>query len=191
MAEPARALPMIVADFVQWDGRTDTRYELAFGVPLAMAPPSGRHVVIQRNVMRTLDRQVGSPCGVYTGGGVARSKDDDQFRLPDVFVSCEPPPPLFFRQPRLLVEVLSPSTEKEDRTDKLDFYRSLESVEAVLLVWQDKRRVQVVRREPDRWSMQDLVGGGDLSITTLDLRLTLDEIYAGIEFPSEDEPPAA
>jgi Uma2 family endonuclease len=182
---------MTVADFVRWDDGTDTRYELAFGVPVAMAPPSGRHVLIQRNVVRALDRQTRSPCGVYTGGGVARSEGDDEFRLPDVFVSCEPLPPLFFRQPRLLVEVLSPSTEKEDRTDKLDFYRSLESVEAVLHVWQDKRRVQVVRREPDRWSIQDLVGGGELAVTALDLRLTLDEIYDGIDFPSEDGPPSA
>lgn len=187
MAEPARALPMLVADFVQWDDGTDTRYELAFGAPVAMAPPSGRHVVIQRNVVRVLDRQVRSPCGVYTGGGVARNEDDHEFRLPDVFVSCEAIPPLFFRQPRLIVEVLSPSTEKEDRTDKLDFYRSLQSVEAVALVWQDKRRVQVIRRESERWSIQDLVGGGELSVTALDLHITLDEIYADIDFPSEDE----
>lgn len=179
---------MTVADFVHWGDGTDARYELAFGAPVAMAPPSGRHVGIQRNVMRALDRQMKSPCGVYTGGGVARDEDDAEFRLPDVFVSCEALPPLFFRQPRLIVEVLSPSTEKDDRTDKLDFYRSLRSVEAVVLVWQDKRRVQVVRREPDRWSIQDLVGGGDLSVAPLDLRLTLDEIYADIDFPSEDEP---
>lgn len=73
MAEPARALPMVVADFVRWDDGSDTRYELAFGVPMSMAPPSGRHVVIQRNLMRTLDRQAKLPCGVYTGGGIARS----------------------------------------------------------------------------------------------------------------------
>lgn len=181
---------MTVADFVRWDDGSQIRYELALGVPVAMAPPSGRHVVIQRNVVRALGRQTSSPCGVYTGGGVARSEDDDEFRLPDVFVSCEPTPPAFFRQPRLIVEILSPSTEKEDRTDKLDFYRSLGSVEAVVLVWQDKRWVQVIRREPDRWSIQDLVGGGDLSVTMLDLRLTLDEIYDGIDFPAEDEPPS-
>ncbi len=102
-------------------------------------------------------------------------------------VSCEPTPRVYFRQPRLLVEVLSPSTEKEDRTDKLDFYRSLEVVEAVVLVWQDKRRVQVIRRESERWTIQDLVGGGELSVTALDLHITLDEIYADIDFPSEDE----
>ena len=190
MAEPARALPMVVADFVRWDDGTDTRYELAFGVPVAMAPPSGRHADIVANVTTRLSRQLARPCRVPVGAGVARRDDDDEFRLPDVIVSCEPTPRVYFQQPRLLVEVLSPSTEKEDRTDKLDFHRSLESLEAVVLVWQDKRRVQVIRREPDRWSIQDLVAGGELAVTTLDLRLTLDEIYDGIDFPAEDEPPS-
>ena len=74
------------------------------------------------------------------------------------------------------------------RTDKLDFHRS---VEAVVLVWPAKRRVRVLRRGPDRWSIQDLAGGGNLSVTALDLRLTLDGIYAGIDMPSDDEPPSA
>lgn len=187
MAEPARALPMLVADFVQWDDGTDTRYELAFGAPVAMAPPSGRHADIVANITALLSAQLTRPCRVPVGAGVAHRDDDDEFRLPDVLVSCEPTPRVYFRQPRLLVEVLSPSTEKEDRTDKLDFYRSLEVVEAVVLVWQDKRRVQVIRRESERWSIQDLVGGGELSVTALDLHITLDEIYADIDFPSEDE----
>lgn len=181
---------MVVADFVQWDDGTDTRYELTFGTPVAMAPPSGRHADIVANITTRLTAQLARPCRVPVGAGVARRDDDDEFRLLDVMVSCEPTPRIYFRQPRLLVEVLSPSTEKEDRTDKLDFYRSLESVEAVVLVWQDKRRVQMIRREPDRWTIQDRVGGGDLTITALDLRLTLDEIYDGIDFPAEDEPPS-
>lgn len=178
---------MTVADFVRWGDGTDTRYELAFGAPVAMAPPSGRHADIVANITSRLSGQLIRPCRAPVGAGVARGDHDDEFRLPDVIVSCEPTPRVYFRQPRLIVEVLSPSTEKDDRTDKLDFYRSLGSAEAVVLIWQDKRRVQVVRCEPDRWSIQDLVGGGDLSVTTLDLHLTLDEIYADIDFPSEDE----
>jgi Uma2 family endonuclease len=186
MAEPAPALGMTVAEFVRWDDGSAIRYELAFGAPVAMAPPTGRHVVIVRNVARALDRQVKAPCGAYTGGGVARADDDDEFRLPDLFVSCEPTPPVYYCEPRLVVEVLSPSTEKVDRTDKLDFYRSLPSVEAVVLVWQDARRVQIVERREGLWTMQDKIGGGELAVAAVGIGLTLDEIYEGVELPVEE-----
>jgi Uma2 family endonuclease len=79
--------------------------------------------------------------------------------------------------------VLSPSTEKEDRTDKLDFYKSLPSVLAVLLVWQDKRRVQLNARIEGGWLSRDLIGGGRVEIPGLEVALTLDAIYEGVELP--------
>src|SRR3712207_3939282 len=112
MAEPASLPRMAVAEFVDWDDGTEVRHELAHGAPVAMAPPSGRHVAITRNVARALDRQLRAPCGAVAGGGIAHTDADDQFRLLDVFVTCEPTPERYFRVPRLVVEVLSPSTEK-------------------------------------------------------------------------------
>lgn len=186
MTQPLPAPGMAVAEFIQCDDGTDTRYDLAHGAPVAMAPPSGRQVVITRNLGRALDRELKAPCGAFTGGGVARSKSDDEFRLPDVFVSCEPTPDYYFRSPRLVVEILSPSTEKEDRTEKLDFYQALPSVESILYVWQDRRRAQLVVREDAGWLMRDLIGGGSLAVEGLGVQLTLDEIYAGIAFPVEE-----
>jgi hypothetical protein len=83
---------MTVADFVVWADGTQVRYELVCGTPVAMAPPSRRHVVITRNIARALDRQLEPPCGAFVGGGVARSEADDELRLPDVFVTREPTP---------------------------------------------------------------------------------------------------
>lgn len=112
MTEPASLPRMTVAEFVDWDDGTEARHELAHGMPVAMAPPSGRHAEIVGNVSASLSRQLARPCRVPQGGGVARADADDQFRLPDVFVTCEPTPERYFRAPRLVVEVLSPSTEK-------------------------------------------------------------------------------
>lgn len=175
---------MTVADFVRWDDGTETRYELVHGNAVAMAPPSGRHAEIVGNLGAAIGRQLQRPCRIPQGGGVARGENDEDFRLPDVFVSCEPTPPVYFREPALVVEVLSPSTEKEDRTEKLDFYKSLASVRAILLVWQDKRRVQVLERDDARWIDRDLIGGG-FELAGLELALTLDEIYTGVELPAE------
>src|SRR5689334_6916383 len=124
---------MTVAEFARWHDGTDTRHELVRGRVVAMAPPSGRHAVIARHVFRALERQLRAPCGAMFGAGVARSLDDDECRIPDVFVICGPTPEQAFLDPWLVVEVLSPATKREDRTAKLDFYKSLSSVEAVLL----------------------------------------------------------
>lgn len=182
MAEPARASRMTVREFLRWEDGTDTRYELVRGVPVAMAPPSGAHAEICRSLFHHLDARLRRPCASYFGAGVALSEDDDECRLPDLFVTCEPVPERIFRMPRLIVEVLSPSTAKEARTDKLDFYKSLPSVEAVLLVWQDKRRVQLNTRRDEGWLAQDLIGG-TVELPRLGVALTLDEIYAGVELP--------
>jgi Uma2 family endonuclease len=176
---------MTVAEFLDWDDGTEFRHGLLHGAPMAMASPSGRHADIVANVTNVLAGRLRRPCRIPIGGGVARSEADDQFRLPDVFVSCEPTPPAYFREPRLVAEVLSPSSEKDDRTDRLDFYRSLPSVEAIVLVWQERRRVQLVERDDDRWLVRDLVGGGSFDLAGLALRLALDDIYAGVGLPDE------
>lgn len=185
MAETAPLPRMTVADFLAWDDGTPVRYELVRGAPVAMAPPSGRHAEIVGNVAAILSRQLVRPCRVPQGGGVARDDADDQFRLPDVFITCEPTPERFFRAPRLVVEVLSPSTEKDDRTEKLDFYQSLPSVEAVLLVWQERRRAQLHLREGARWLVQDLIGAGMLDVPSLGVSLALDDAYQGLDLPTE------
>lgn len=185
MAEPALSPRMTVAEFYDWYDGTDVRHELVGGVPVAMAPPSGRHVVIASNIQGSLQRRIPPPCRVLPGGGVAHGEADGECRVPDVFVSCEPTPPRYFTRPRLIVEVLSPSTEKEDRTDKLDFYQSFPSVESILFVWQDRRRVQLQTREGVRWSTQDLIGTGTVRLAGLDLSMSLEEIYAGLDLPAE------
>lgn len=176
MAEPAPRPGMTVGEFLAWDDGTDTRCELVGGAMIAMNPPADAHVRIAMNVYDSLAGQLSRPCRAYMGGGVWRKEDDDTWREPDIFFSCDPE--RFSRMPRLIVEVLSPSSEKEDRTRKLDFYRRFESVEAILLVWQDTPRVELQERAEGAWIVRDIIGGGDVAIASLGLAIPLSEIYA-------------
>lgn len=183
----AKALPdlrMTVAEFVLWHEGTDTRHELVDGRPVAMAPPSGRHAEVGTNILMALNQRLRRPCRALFGAGVALSADDAECREPDVLVTCEPTPEHIFLSPRLVVEVLSPSTAKDDHSDKLDFYKSLPSVEAVILVWQDRRRVQLHVREDPRWPAQDFTGGGTVPLAGPGVALPLDEVYAGVDLPA-------
>src|SRR5919206_1374165 len=180
MAKALNQLRMTVAEFARWHDGTDARHELVRGRVVAMAPPSGRHAEISNNTPLALNRQLQRPCRALFGAGVARSLDDDECRIPDVFVTCGPTPEQAFLDPWLVVEVLSPATEREDRTAKLDFYKSLPSVEAVLLVSQDRRLVQLHAREGRRWTVGDHTGSATVPLAGLVIGLDLDEIYAGV-----------
>jgi Uma2 family endonuclease len=180
---------MTVADFLEYDDGTDTRYELVDGQLVAMNPPATRHAIICNNIGRALDRQLRPPClAMWSTLGVAVDEKGHTWRQPDAIVTCVQPAKGFFRKPRLIVEVLSPSTEKEDRTTKLDFYDSLPGVETILLVWQDQRRVRLRERAAEGWQERDLIGSGTARIERLGVELTLDEIYHD---PWEEEPAEA
>jgi len=179
MAEPALKL-MTVADFMEFGGDgTDTRYELIGGAPVAMNPPKGPHVEITTRLLRTLFAGLQPPCRPLVGGGVAKSLDSFTYRIPDIFVSCTAASSdAYFDEPRLIVEILSPSTEGEDRTAKLDFYKTFPSLQTILLVWQDTRRVEMHRRIPDGWLVTDQIGSGAVIVDDLGLTLGLEAIYA-------------
>ncbi len=80
--------------------------------------------------------------------------------------------------PKLLVEVLSPSTEDYDRGDKLGHYKQIPSLEEVLLVAHDRRGIEIVRREADgTWSREIAREGQVLRLVSLSVELSVDEIY--------------
>lgn len=178
VASGPQSRPMTVAEFVAYDDGSDTRYELIDGQLVAMNPPASRHVIICHDVGRALDRQLQPPCRAYwANAGVAIGEADATWRVPDLIVTGVRPAKGFFLKLRLIVEVLSESTEKDDRTVKLDFYERLPGVEAVLLVWQDQRRVRLRARGDDGWTDHDLIGSGTVRIEPLGVELSLDEIY--------------
>jgi Uma2 family endonuclease len=80
--------------------------------------------------------------------------------------------------PRLIVEVLSPSTEEYDRGSKLDHYKTIPSLVEVVLVAHDKRQVEVIRREDDgSWSKHLFAETARVRLAALGVELALDEIY--------------
>lgn len=176
MAEPA-VKPMTVAEFLEFDDGTDTRYELIGGGPVAMSPPSEQHTRIASAIAASLYSLLKPPCRPYQGGGISRTPDDTTWRIPDIFVSCVPGDG-YSHQPRLVIEILSPSTEREDRTAKLDFYKTFASVEAILFVWQDTRRLELHERGADAWIVKDLIGSGTMHLVDLAIDIGMDEIYA-------------
>jgi Uma2 family endonuclease len=93
--------------------------------------------------------------------------------------------------PKLIVEVLSPSTESYDRNRKFDLYRQLESLREYVLAWQTEARVQTFfRRDDGGWSFDAFAGKDAVAkLLSLNIDLPLAEIYANVELPPQPPEP--
>ena len=82
-------------------------------------------------------------------------------------------------QPKLIVEVLSNSTERDDRSDKFYAYRRLPSLEEYVLIAQDTLRVEVYRRETG-WDLEVYNAGMEFSLRGIGANLTVTDVYEGV-----------
>jgi Uma2 family endonuclease len=118
---------------------------------------------------------------------VVRPDRADSYYVPEIAVTCEPNEPgrQAMVDPILIVEILSPSTERTDRCLKLPAYQAIESVREILLIDADSHHAELYRRESDRWGIQLVRAKASLSLTTLDLRISMADLYEGIAIPAE------
>jgi Uma2 family endonuclease len=185
---------MTLEEFLRWDDGTDTRYELIGGFPVAMAPPGRAHGILCARLGGMIDAALRSrrPCAAQIEAGVARVDRDDSVCIADIAVSCRP-----FRQgeqlvrdPILIVEILSPSTERNDRRLKLPAYQEIGSVGEIVLIDADSHHAEVYRRDNNRWGIE-LVRGAEatLSLASVGLSLAMSELYEGIAISATDEAP--
>ena len=181
MASPAPKR-MTVAEFLEWDDGTDTRYELVAGRIVAMAPPAEDHGTIVMNLGRQIGNRLTPPCRVLDQAGIALPGRDDAYYQADLAVTCAPPERgrRHVAEPVLLVEVLSPSTAQHDRGTKVPDYCELPSVREILLVSSQERRVQRWRRSGEEWTVRDLIGEAELRLETIDATIPLAAVYATV-----------
>jgi Uma2 family endonuclease len=176
---------MSLDEFYAWNSPGDTHYELIEGVPVAMAPPGGPHQVMMVRLGARLESALArrSGCIARSQAGIVSQWRRNTYYEADLAVSCRPIEKGWeTREPILLLEILSPSTENDDRKVKLPDYRRIPSVREIVLI--DAYRVwcEVHRRQPDgRWVV-DLLGEADarLVLDSVGLDVPLAELYANL-----------
>ena len=176
---------MSLDEFYAWDSPGETHYELIEGMPVAMAPPGGPHQVIVARLVGRLDSTLSKrpECTTRVQAGIVPAWRRSTYYEADVAVSCHPVEDGWeTKEPLLIVEVLSPSTENTDRKVKLRDYRRIPSVREIVLI--DAYRVwcEVHRRQPDgRWIV-DLLDEVDarLVLDSVGLDVALLDLYANL-----------
>ena len=175
--------PMSVEAYLEQERGAEIRHEFVDGRPIAMVGESRQHYTIARNITRALeDTQPDRRCEVIMEAITVRVQAG-RYRYPDVVVSCDPGTDRYvLENPCFLVEVLSESTADTDHDKKLEEYMQLQSVQRYLIVSQSERRVIVYKRASDGWRVEILSETGEVDIPCLETTLSLDQIYAGLQF---------
>ena len=173
---------MTLAAFLDWDDGTDTRYELLDGRIVAMAPPIEAHGTIVANLVAAIHPRLRPPCRVVVEAGIIPADRADTWYQADLVVTCAPAErgARAIAEPRLIVEVLSPSTAAHDRGIKLADYRQIGSVEQILMVASKDRHVELWQRAEDGWKVQDLIGDAAIRFEIDGQPLPLAAIYEGV-----------
>lgn len=192
VAHPNRR-KMTVEEYFRLDSDPTAKYEYIEGYAVAMSGGSVAHEWIAKNIVRKLDNHLQSgPCQTHTSDMKLLIPATGSYFLPDVTVSCDEHDNHIDTQvlcsPRLVVEVLSPSTEADDRGYKLFYYRSLPSLQEYVLVSCRFQFVEIYRRQQsDIWSYQTYRPEQPVKLESLDIELTFAEIYRRVPVPAKPE----
>lgn len=182
------------ADYLKWEKSNELRHEYHAGKVIAMAGGTFNHNRVIRNFIRLLD-PIFDPrgCEIFFQDVKLEARNGTVYTYPDVVVTCDAEDldgSTIVRNPGLVIEVLSKSTEKYDRTFKFDVYTFMPSVKYYLLVSQDEVKVQVFSRQEAgrKWLLQIFRGLDEIiELDLLDCQVTLADIYRNIEIGAENE----
>jgi Uma2 family endonuclease len=185
------------AQYLEWEVESTVKHEYVDGEVYAMSGASRRHNLLATNLLRRAANAAAERDGCQVFGSDMRIQIQARncFYYPDVSACCDPNDrhELYVTSPCLIIEVLSPSTASIDRREKRASYATLISLREYVIVDQDRMRIELFRRESRGWGGYILNHPDDLvELSCLSLRLTLSEIYEGVELPSgiaEPEPP--
>lgn len=183
VAVPAQR--MSLDDFLAWENGQETRHEFWRGEVFAMVGARRVQGLVSGNVFAALKALLkGSPCRAFVEGMKVQVGDDAIF-YPDVFVTCDAQDlktEMIFRRPRLVVELLSDSTQACDRGLKFAASRRLEGLQEYLPIEPETLRVEVFRRnERGNFELVDQTGATELVLDSLALRLPMSEVFDGVE----------
>lgn len=174
-----------VEEYLAFEESSSDQHEYVAGHMYAMSEPLEPHKLISGNVFAALHGHLrGTPCRPYIHSTQVhiRARGEDYFYYPDILVTCGQARDEKgrFIEHRLVMEVMSRSTERIDRREKAFTYRELPSIEEIVLISQKSTLVTLFRRKED-WAPVVLASAEQaLELESVDLSLPLRQIYEGL-----------
>ena len=180
---------MSLADFLAWEGKQTERHEFYRGEVFGMVGGTARHNWVVLNIASFIrDHLDGTRCRVFAENMKVQLPADG-ILYPDVMVTRGKDytgDERVVTDPKLIIEVLSPSTAGYDKRDKFILYRTLASLREYVLIDPVKREVEVFTlTEAGAWQLADRTGAGELALASIDCRLPMSAVFKGLESASD------
>ncbi len=174
--------------FALEESNPETRYEYVDGYVYMMAGGTVNHDTIKSNLERILWNLLrGSKCRTYSSD-MRVFVSGTRYYHPDVTVSCDQRnrgASKMVQFPRVVVEVLSPSTETTDRREKLKDYLACPTIEEYLLVDAQSLSMEIYRREGQKWVYEMFKADDEIELTSLGVHFPLSAAYEDVDFEEE------
>ncbi|PPT08652.1 hypothetical protein CKA32_001296 [Geitlerinema sp. FC II] len=172
-------------EYLQLETQSSTKHEYFDGEIVAMAGATDAHVTIALNLASDLRSHLrGSGCRIFISDMKARIDTRNRFFYPDLLVTCDSrdtETATYKRFPKLIVEVLSQSTESFDRGDKFNDYQTLESLQEYVLINSRHRRVEIFRRQTNGlWLFQTYDDCETFRLESIDYTGTFEMLYEDV-----------
>jgi Uma2 family endonuclease len=167
-------------EYLEFEGQSEERHEYIDGIIQKMPGESRLHNEIVVNIIALLRWAARSQkCWLAVENIRLWIQNLNRYYYPDVMVSCDTrdTDSKMCYHPCFIIEVFSPSTELTDRREKLQAYRSIETLQGYLMVDPDKKLLEYLERSPTDWTLTRLESG-EIAIACLQTSLNLTDIFA-------------
>lgn len=183
-ALPAYPDAISIDDYLLSEESNEIKHEYLDGQIVAMTGASRKHVLLTMSLSALLHaRSRAHGCQLFASDMKLRldHAGETYFYYPDLLLTCadDDRHPLYCNQPCLLIEVLSPSSERIDRREKRLAYSLLPSLREYLIVDQDQMRIDLHRRTEQGWT-HSTHSEGVIHLDCLDCDIALNDIYADL-----------
>ena len=186
MYSQAKFIDSTIDEYLQLDLESINRHEYIAGQVYPVIKDSNNSKIISENLFARLRTQLhGTECRVFSSDMKVKIEAINAFYYPKVSVvrNFQDREAYFKTSPCLIVEVISPITERIERNEKLFNYRKIASLQEYILVSQTEVKVEIYRKiDRDKWLLQILTQDDTLKLESVDIEITMAEVYEDVKF---------
>ena len=181
--ERSQVQRMTLVEFLAWEEAQPARHEFIGGEIFPVVAGIARHNRVILNLARHIgDHLDGTPCQVSAES--MKVQITDGILYPDVMVTCgkaEAGDEQTVIEPKLIIDVLSPSISGYDQRDKFILYRTMASLREYVLIDPTKRQVEsFTLTDGGSWLLTDQTNFIDLTLSSIDLKLPMELVFKGV-----------